>query len=92
MSAISLKELVNLTDDEIKERNAEDAEKYIKMRDMLKNDEKPVSAKKPKRKCTDKQLAALAAGRAKNPRMLKKKELEEKAKAVENAAKSSENN
>ena len=42
MSAISLKELVNLTDDEIKERNAEDAEKYIKMRDMLKNDEKPV--------------------------------------------------
>ncbi len=29
---------------------------------------------KPKRKCTEKQLAALAAGRAKNPRLNKKKE------------------
>ena len=29
---------------------------------------------KPKRKCSEKQLAALAAGRAKNPRLNKKKE------------------
>lgn len=30
--------------------------------------EEPVKKLRPKRKCTEKQLAALAAGRAKNPR------------------------
>ena len=69
---IPLKELVNLTDDEIRNRNPEEADDYIKARDALKpkdtkgplvpKDTKPV---KPKRKCTEKQLAALAAGRAK---------------------------
>ena len=60
---IPLKELVNLTDDEIRNRNPEEADDYIKARDALKPTiVKPV---KPKRKCTEKQLAALAAGRAK---------------------------
>ena len=92
MSAIPLKELITLTDEEIIKRNSEEANKYIKIRDALKsesNDTKPEGFKvsdrvnisttkptttttKPKRKCTEKQLAALAAGRAKNPRLLKK--------------------
>ena len=99
MSAIPLKELITLTDEEIIKRNSEEANKYIKIRDALKsesNDIKPEGFKvsdrvnisttttkpttttttttttKPKRKCTEKQLAALAAGRAKNPRLLKK--------------------
>ena len=37
-------------------------------------EEKP---KKPKRKCTEKQLAALAAGRAKNPRFKPKNKVPE---------------
>ena len=37
-------------------------------------EEKPV---KPKRKCTEKQLAALAAGRQKNPRWIAKRMKEE---------------
>ena len=42
---------------------------------------KPV---KPKRKCTEKQLAALAAGRQKNPRWIAKRmKEEERAKALE---------
>ena len=82
MSAIPLKELITLTDEEIIKRNSEEANKYIKIRDALKsesNDTVNISTKpttstttKPKRKCTEKQLAALAAGRAKNPRLLKK--------------------
>ena len=41
---------------------------------------------RPKRKCTEKQLAALAAGRAKNPNMIAKmKRLEEAAKQAEAA-------
>ena len=84
MSAIPLKELITLTDEEIIKRNSEEANKYIKIRDALKsesNDTVNISSKpsptptptpKPKRKCTEKQLAALAAGRAKNPRLLKK--------------------
>ena len=70
---ISLKELINLTDDEIRNRNPDEADDYIKARDALKPKKgaklpepsvlvKPV---KPKRKCSEKQLAALAAGRAK---------------------------
>ena len=45
-------------------------------------EKKPV---KPKRKCTEKQLAALAAGRQKNPRWIAKrmKEEEEKKKQEE---------
>ena len=44
-------------------------------------EEKPV---KPKRKCTEKQLAALAAGRQKNPRWIAKRmKEEERAKALE---------
>ena len=85
MSAIPLKELITLTDEEIIKRNSEEANKYIKIRDALKSESndtvnistkptttKPTSSTKPKRKCTEKQLAALAAGRAKNPRLLKK--------------------
>ena len=76
---IPLKELVSLSDDEIKKRNPDEASKYIKIRDTILNESnqstvqisKPV---KPKRKCTEKQLAALAAGRAKNPRLKKKEE------------------
>ena len=81
---ISLKELVNLTDDEIRNRNPDEADDYIKARDALKPKkgaklpepstlrvsrlEEPsvlVKPVKPKRKCSEKQLAALAAGRAK---------------------------
>ena len=82
MSAIPLKELINLTDEEIIKRNSEEANKYIKIRDALKSESndtvnistttKPTTTTKPKRKCTEKQLAALAAGRAKNPRLMKK--------------------
>ena len=83
MSAIPLKELINLTDEEIIKRNSEEANKYIKIRDALKSESNDIvnitptttpttSTTKPKRKCTEKQLAALAAGRAKNPRLLKK--------------------
>ena len=90
MSAIPLKELISLTDEEIIKRNSEEADKYIKLRDVLKSEisnssvditkpkpmtlsTKPISpTPKPKRKCTEKQLAALAAGRAKNPRLMKK--------------------
>ena len=85
MSAIPLKELINLTDEEIIKRNSEEANKYIKIRDALKSESNdtinitsttttttPTKPTKPKRKCTEKQLAALAAGRAKNPRLMKK--------------------
>ena len=90
MSAIPLKELITLTDEEIIKRNSEEANKYIKIRDALKSESndtvnisttsKPTTTTtsttttttKTKRKCTEKQLAALAAGRAKNPRLLKK--------------------
>ena len=87
MSAIPLKELINLTDEEIIKRNSEEANKYIKIRDALKSESNDIvnitptttpttkpttTTTKPKRKCTEKQLAALAAGRAKNPRLLKK--------------------
>ena len=92
MSAIPLKELITLTDEEIIKRNSEEANKYIKIRDALKSESndtvniskpegfkvedrtKPTTSTttKPKRKCTEKQLAALAAGRAKNPRLFKK--------------------
>ena len=41
-----------------------------------------VKAVKPKRKCSEKQLAALAEGRKKNPRWLAKQKREEE-KAVE---------
>ena len=93
MSAIPLKELITLTDEEIIKRNSEEANKYIKIRDALKsesNDTVNISSKptttttttttKPKRKCTEKQLAALAAGRAKNPRLLKKLNQENETK------------
>ena len=43
-------------------------------------EEKPV---KPKRKCTEKQLAALAAGRQKNPRLIAKRMKEEEEKKKE---------
>ena len=87
MSAIPLKELITLTDEEIIKRNSEEANKYIKIRDALKsesNDIVNISSKptttKTKRKCTEKQLAALAAGRAKNPRLLKKLNQENETK------------
>ena len=95
MSAIPLKELITLTDEEIIKRNSEEANKYIKIRDALKSESndtvnisttsttttttKPTTTK-PKRKCTEKQLAALAAGRAKNPRLLKKLNQENETK------------
>ena len=37
----------------------------------------PTPGPRPKRKCTEKQLAALAAGRAKNPRLKKNKDNKE---------------
>ncbi|EAX79520.1 hypothetical protein TVAG_503850 [Trichomonas vaginalis G3] len=46
-------------------------------------EEKPV---KPKRKLSEKQLAALAAGREKNPRMKAKREREAKEKAEKEKA------
>ncbi|MGI6155836.1 MAG: hypothetical protein ACOYEB_07810 [Enterococcus lemanii] len=95
---ISLRELVNLTDDDIRKRNPDEADDYIKVRDKLKEEQlskasvtplesdvvpkiaKPV---RPKRKCTEKQLAALAAGRAKRAEMLREKAAA-KAAASEN--------
>ena len=96
---ISLRELVNLTDDDIRKRNPEEADDYIKVRDKLKEERTTCSSLKrgeqlskasetplesdvvpkiakpvrPKRKCTEKQLAALAAGRAKRAEKLREK-------------------
>ena len=50
-------------------------------------EEKPV---KPKRKCTEKQLAALAAGRQKNPRWIAKRMKEEEEKKKQEEEKKSE--
>ena len=95
MTAIPLKELINLSDEEITKRNSEEARHYIKLRDIIKSenestvkstpssDTNTIIAKpqpKPKRKCSEKQLAALAAGRAKNPRLKKKFNQETEAK------------
>ncbi|EAX78653.1 hypothetical protein TVAG_128520 [Trichomonas vaginalis G3] len=52
-----------------------------------KAEEKP---EKPKRKLSEKQLAALAAGREKNPRMKAKREREAKEKAEKEKAESVE--
>ena len=84
MAAIALKELVKLSDDEIKSRNPDEAEQYIKIKASLLNKSTPeikVEKSKPKRKCTEKQLAALAAGRAKNPRLINKKLKEQQEKS-----------
>lgn len=43
------------------------------------NNVEPVVQKKPKRKLSEKQLAALAAGRAKNPRLIAKQKREAEA-------------
>ena len=87
MTAIPLTELVKLSDDEIKARNPEEADKYIKFKASLLNESTPAEVKvekpKPKRKCTEKQLAALAAGRAKNPRLINKKLKEQQEKSEE---------
>ena len=74
-----LKELSSKTEGhELKARKAKKNEKNVEGV----TEEKPV---KPKRKCTEKQLAALAAGRQKNPRWISKRmrEAEERAKALE---------
>ena len=74
-----LKELSSKTEGhELKARKTKKNEKNVEGA----TEEKPV---KPKRKCTEKQLAALAAGRQKNPRWIAKrmKEEEEKKKQEE---------
>ena len=74
-----LKELSSKTEGhELKARKTKKNEKDVEGV----TEEKPV---KPKRKCTEKQLAALAAGRQKNPRWIAKrmKEEEEKKKQEE---------
>ena len=74
-----LKELSFKTEGhELKTRKTKKNEKNVEGA----TEEKPV---KPKRKCTEKQLAALAAGRQKNPRWISKRmrEAEERAKALE---------
>ena len=74
-----LKELSSKTEGyELKARKTKKNEKNVE--GVM--EEKPV---KPKRKCTEKQLAALAAGRQKNPRWIAKrmKEEEEKKKQEE---------
>ena len=74
-----LKELRSKTEGhELKARKTKKNEKDVEGV----TEEKPV---KPKRKCTEKQLAALAAGRQKNPRWIAKrmKEEEEKKKQEE---------
>ena len=74
-----LKELSSKTEGhELKARKTKKNEKDVEGI----TEEKPV---KPKRKCTEKQLAALAAGRQKNPRWIAKrmKEEEEKKKQEE---------
>ena len=73
-----LKELSFKTEGhELKTRKTKKNEKNVEGA----TEEKPV---KPKRKCTEKQLAALAAGRQKNPRWIAKRmKEEERAKALE---------
>ena len=70
-----LKELSSKTEGhELKTRKAKKNEKNVEGA----TEEKPV---KPKRKCTEKQLAALAAGRQKNPRWIAKRMKEEEKKS-----------
>ena len=79
-----LKELSSKTEDhELKARKTKKNEKDVEGV----TEEKPV---KPKRKCTEKQLAALAAGRQKNPRWISKRmrEAEEEKKKQEEEKKS----
>ena len=77
-----LKELSSKTEDhELKARKTKKNEKDVEGA----TEEKPV---KPKRKCTEKQLAALAAGRQKNPRWIAKRMKEEEAKKKEEEKKS----
>ena len=81
-----LKELSSKTEGhELKARKTKKNEKNVEGLTSLKN--KPV---KPKRKCTEKQLAALAAGRQKNPRWIAKRMKEEEAKKKEEEEKKSE--
>ena len=59
--------------DEVKEVKKEEVKEVVE-----------VKAVKPKRKCSEKQLAALAEGRKKNPRWLaKQKREEERSKELE---------
>ena len=95
MNAIPLTQLVTLSDEDIMKLNSAEGAQYIKFKNILLQDNasnsqtsasvatKPV---KPKRKCTEKQLAALAAGRAKNPRLLKKLQREKEAQEAQNEA------
>ena len=79
-----LKELSSKTEGhELKARKTKKNEKD----DEGVTEEKPV---KPKRKCTEKQLAALAAGRQKNPRWIAKRMKEEEEKKKQEEEKKSE--
>ena len=72
-----LKELSSKTEGhELKTRKTKKNEKNVEGA----TEEKPV---KSKRKCTEKQLAALAAGRQKNPRWIAKRMKEEEKKKQE---------
>ena len=78
-----LKELSSKTEDhELKATTKTRKTKKTEQAVTRATEEKPV---KPKRKCTEKQLAALAAGRQKNPRWISKRmrEAEEKKKQEE---------
>ena len=103
MNAIPLTQLVTLSDEDIMKLNSAEGAQYIKFKNILLQDNasnssnsqtsasvatKPV---KPKRKCTEKQLAALAAGRAKNPRLLKKLQREKEAQEAQNEAQNAQN-
>ena len=64
-----------------KSNNATNEEEYT---DTGIKEQPQAKEPKPKRKCSEKQLAALAEGRKKNPRYIaKQKRLEEEAKAKE---------
>ena len=79
-----LKELSFKTEGhELKTRKTKKNEKNVEGA----TEEKPV---KPKRKCTEKQLAALAAGRQKNPRWIAKRMKEEEEKKKQEEEKKSE--
>ena len=83
-----LKELSSKTEGhELKATTKTRKSKKTEQVDTGTTEEKPI---KPKRKCTEKQLGALAAGRQKNPRWIAKRMKEEEEKKKEEEEKKSE--
>lgn len=87
MDTISLKDLLEMSDEDIHKlktkmgtqglsETSKTTSSVTEKTTNNVNETQNINPIKPKRKCTEKQLAALAAGRAKNPKMKAKQERE----------------